>query len=225
MEIQERGSAQLSARCGAADRAGRRQPSDSDLPFRPRTNYAVLSSVLAALLFAICGPAQAATINAASPARSDVAAAITQAADGDTVIIPAGTASWTSKITVTKGITIQGQTTTDSADGTANDQTILIDNLVRISGDQGFFDCTTNTGQSFRITGITFSGQGGLTTTASNGAIRFYGNSDHVRIDHCHFTGGLKHNNYIAVYGTIYGVADHIVMDQLPSSVGAAKGL
>ena len=163
------------------------------------------------LLLASSGAAQAATINAASPARNDVAAAIAQAVDGDTVIIPAGTASWFSNITLTKGITIIGQTTTDSAAGTANDQTILIDNLDR-GGGQSYFNCTTNAGKSLRITGITFSGLGGLQTIASGGAVQLHGNSDHVRVDHCHFTH-LNNSVMISIYGAIFGVSDHNVMD------------
>jgi hypothetical protein len=162
------------------------------------------------------GHARAATINAASVAFSDVSAAISQAVDGDTVIIPAGTATWTSGLTVTKGITLQGQTTTDSANGTASDQTIIVDNLFRgVGGGQGYFNCTTNTGQSLRITGITFSGVGGSTTSMFNGAVRFYGTSDQVRIDHCHFTA-LYHQPNIQVNQTIYGVADHNVFDNFP---------
>jgi hypothetical protein len=126
-------------------------------------------------------------------------------------------------VTITKGITIQGETTTNSDNGTANDQTILVDNLIHVPGDQGFFHCTTNAGQSLRITGITFSGVGGRGDTMYNGAVRFHGTSDQVRIDHCHFTGGLKHNNYIAVYSTIYGVADHLVLDNLPSQRGQQR--
>ena len=59
-------------------------------------------------------------------------------------------------VTITKGITIRGQTTTDSDNGTANDQTILVDNLTQVPGGQGFFNCTTNSPKSLRITGITF---------------------------------------------------------------------
>jgi hypothetical protein len=188
-----------------------------------RANHAILSSVLAALLFAASSSAQARIINAASPSLTDVKSAIASAVDGDTVIVPAGTAAWTSGLTITKGITIQGQTTTNSDNGTANDQTVLVDNLVHVPGDQGFFHCTTNTGQSLRITGITFTGVGGRGDTMYNGALRFRGTSDQVRIDHCHFTGGLKHNNYIAVYSTIYGVADHLVIDNLPSQLGQQR--
>ena len=90
----------------------------------------------------------------------------TQAIDGDTITIPAGTFVWTNGVVITKGIIIQGQTTIDSDNGTANDQTVLVDNLIRISGGQGFFQSTTNPSQSLRITGITFSGQGGSGTVS-----------------------------------------------------------
>ena len=115
---------------------------------------------------------------------------------------------------MTKGITIQGQTTTDSDNGTANDQTVLVDNLVQVPGGQGFFHCTANAGQSLRITRITFSGVGGRNDTLYNGAVRFFGTSDHVRIDHCHFTA-LSHQPQIQVNSTVYGVSDHNVFDNL----------
>lgn len=47
-------------------------------------------------------------INALSPALSDVTTAINSAADGDTVVIPAGTAAWTSGVGVSKAIKIVG---------------------------------------------------------------------------------------------------------------------
>jgi hypothetical protein len=143
------------------------------------------------------------------------------ARDGDTITLPAGTFSWATHVTITKGITIQGQTTTNSDNGTVNDQTVLVDNLAHVPGDQGFFQCTTNAGQSLRITGITFTGAG-RNDIMYNGAIRLSGTSDRVRIDHCHFTA-LKHLNYIAVYSTIYGVADHLVLDNIPSQLGQQR--
>ena len=47
------------------------------------------------LLLAAAGMAQGATINARSPSFTDVSTAIASAVKGDTVIVPAGTASWT----------------------------------------------------------------------------------------------------------------------------------
>lgn len=52
--------------------------------------------------------AQAGTQTAASCSTSDVQAAINSAGDGDTVIIPNGSCSWTSGVSVTKQITLMG---------------------------------------------------------------------------------------------------------------------
>jgi hypothetical protein len=52
--------------------------------------------------------ATATTHNAASCNTSDVQNAINSAAAGDTVVIPAGTCTWTSGVNISKGITIAG---------------------------------------------------------------------------------------------------------------------
>ncbi len=77
------------------------------LPTRaPRV--AALVSLTATLVLTASGLTAARTINANSASQSDVAAAIASAADGDTVTIPGGTASWTRTLQIKKGITIQG---------------------------------------------------------------------------------------------------------------------
>src|SRR5262249_3730450 len=58
----------------------------------------------------------------------------TNAHDGDTITLPAGTFIWTAGVNVTKGITVSGQTTitgAGTASCTANDQTIIIDEKLR----------------------------------------------------------------------------------------------
>ncbi len=222
MQIPSWRQIQSGIRCDAIGGTKRRGPFDSNSPFVLRPNYAVLSSVLAALLFAASDAVQARMINAAGPSLADIRRAVASAADGDTVTVPAGTAVWTSALTITKGITIQGQTTVNSDTGVCNDQTVLLDNLGRVPGGQGFFHCKVNAGQSLRITGITFTGRGGLTETAYNGAIRIGGNSNQVRLDHLHFTN-LYHTNYIAIYGNIRGVSDHVVEDNIPGQLGQQK--
>ena len=153
LEIQTRLPAQLHARCGAAGRAARHWLSDS--PFRLWPNYAVpsglygnpasacratarrgrkLNALLAALLFAASGAAQAKSITALTPSFFDVNKAIGSAVDGDTVIIPAGTAAWSSTLNISKAITLKGQTTIHMGadgrpDGTAGDKTIIRYNL------------------------------------------------------------------------------------------------
>ncbi len=64
------------------------------------------------MLFLLClsVSSHAADINAASCSRSDVQSAINSASDGDRVLVPAGSCTWTAIVVVpnTKGITIQG---------------------------------------------------------------------------------------------------------------------
>src|SRR5215471_3565680 len=58
----------------------------------------------------------------------------TNAHDGDTITLPAGTFIWTVGVNLTKGITVTGQTTitgAGTATCTANDQTIIIDEKPR----------------------------------------------------------------------------------------------
>jgi hypothetical protein len=229
-EIQARLPAQLGARGDAAGRARRHWPSNSDSPFRPRPNYAVpsrrygfpgrkLSSLGAALLFAASGAAQAATINAASASRSDVASAIASAVDGDTVVIPAGTASWTSGLVLTKGITLMGQTTTNPVAKTADDQTIILDDVARGPGGTPIIWVQGASGKTYRVSGITFR-VGALTESNYNGGIRLSGNasdassnSHAIRVDNCHFDDLKYQNDNINVMAAIYGVIDHNVFD------------
>ena len=137
----------------------------------------------------------------------------TQAVDGDTITLPAGTFVWTGMVIITKSITIQGQTTVNSDTGVCDDRTILQDNLPTSAG-YDFFICTVNTGQSLRITGITFTNAPGHAQTL-NDVLKVSGNSTSVRLDHLHLTNiGSLHG--IVIAGTIRGVADHIVEDNLP---------
>ena len=151
----------------------RHWPSDSDSPFRLRPICSSsglsgqpafarratarrgrkLNALLAVLLFAASGGAQAKTITAVTPSLFDVTKAIGSAVDGDTVIVPAGTATWTAKLAITKGITLKGQTTVASAgtsSPTATDLTIIKDH-------------TPATGPIIRVTSNAFFKMVGLT--------------------------------------------------------------
>ena len=75
-------------------------------------------------------------IQATSVEYADVSAAVNQAADGDTVEVPAGTATWSKQLTITKGITLAGKTTTRGAgtkSATASDQTIIINDAPKVT--------------------------------------------------------------------------------------------
>src|SRR4029077_18577400 len=79
----------------------------------------------------------AATWPAIDAQETNVAAAIANASDGDTVTVPPGTVTWSMQLTITKHITLQGagagQTIIyDNAPKGGNDQHLI---LVKLSGD------------------------------------------------------------------------------------------
>jgi hypothetical protein len=161
-----------------------------------------------------------ATIYNSNGSAASVQALHDAAREGDTITIPAGRFSWSSGVTITKGITLQGQTTTNSANGTAVDNTIIQDSDAR-RRDGGYPFITLNSvlGKSYRITGLTFDG-GAATIKNYNGAIQLAGNSHSVRLDHCSFRASLtKEAMYVGILGAIWGVADHnVIKAQVPAS-------
>ena len=97
----------------------------------------------------------------------------TNAHDGDTITLPAGTFIWTTGVNLTKGITVSGQTTitgAGTANCTANDQTIIIDEILAWHT-WIIIRATVPAGRSFRLTGITFR-WGSINQIGSGGAIR-----------------------------------------------------
>jgi hypothetical protein len=154
---------------------------------------------------------------------ASVQACIRSAADGDIVTIPAGTFTWTSALTITKGITLQGQTTITGA-GTSNpqitDATIIRDNTPR-SGVTGIIHALMSPGKSFRLTGITFAPGVSTQLPTGNGFIRFSSHGGNLttslRMDHCHFAS-LYQGRMLWVTGWVYGVADHNVIEAFGST-------
>jgi len=162
----------------------------------PRTNRGAFynfSRAILCLTFAFCVvAARGATINAASPASSDVAAAIVSATDGDTVQIPAGTATWVSALSVTKAITIAGAGT----------------NSTILNGGT-FFSLKPGKDKLTRITGIQFV----EADWTPSYLINCIGGCKQFRIDHCKFVKGTHVLNFnppgTGASGSAYGVIDH----------------
>ena len=202
-EIQARLLVLLDARSGAASRAGRHWLFDPESPFGPRPGYATVfqpcrsvagrfGALFAALLLAVSGAVQAAKINARSPSFRDVSEAITSAAKGDTVIVPAGTASWTETLVINKPITLMGQTTVNYSNETANNQTIILDDVKPrnpiIHADITAGDMTVEpTVPLLQIKGFTFRGSPNTTSGSRIAAIQLSGTCPAVRISNCHF--------------------------------------
>src|SRR5947208_1648235 len=110
----------------------------SSVPTTSQSRLAGLAGLAVALICAVSTVSnlQAAIINAASVAFPDVSAAVNSALDGDTVLLPAGTASWTQTLYVSKRISIVGATAV-AGDHTnqpmaATDLTIIQDNITLI---------------------------------------------------------------------------------------------
>src|SRR5262245_28226967 len=159
----------------------------------PGLPAATLVSVAIILILSVSRLEAATSINANSASESDVAAAIASATDGATVIIPAGTVSWTNTLRVKKGITIQGAGAgvTIIKDGVQSGQ-LIVWSLVG--------------GLSSRLTGIEFEDGGRLKTAdAPGGILRVEGsNTDgsSFRWDHCKWND----LNGFPVFDTVLGV-------------------
>jgi hypothetical protein len=159
------------------------------------------------LLYAL--RAEAATINAASCSSSDVQAAIDSASDGDTVVIPEGTSTWTSPpsqdhtVVMNKGITLRGAgiNKTVIIDGTIDGHDDGISNspfLIRISAVEG---------KPFRVTGITF-------LETNDRAMSIYGTCKNWRVDNCSFVAENVKREGIYISGYTYGVIDHCIFER-----------
>lgn len=162
------------------------------------TTRKVFISAAFMLLIATAG-VEAAVVNAASCSRNDVAAAVNAASNNDTVQIPAGTCSWTSRLTITKSITMTGA---------GIDSTVILDNVPRgVWPDDGRILEFSLVNASFRLTQLTFQGGPSITTQAYSGTVVVSGNPPAFRIDHVKFQNLL--NKAIRSWGTPFGVIDH----------------
>jgi hypothetical protein len=174
-----------------------------------RTLGAILCTLL---LSGFCAPRCWATVYQSNGSVANVQALHNLASDGDTIVLPAGTFSWTAPLNITKGITLQGQTTISGA-GTANptvsDATIVKDDVPRTSP---IITTALTPTKSFRLTGITFAPGARTVLGSTDGAftLRSDGASANasMRVDNCHFAQ-LYQANIIQSNGWVYGVADH----------------
>jgi hypothetical protein len=157
----------------------------------------------------------AATITAKSAAFTDVNSAVNAAADGDTVVVPAGTVSWTDTLSLTKNITLQGQTKIEGSDPSGlkvRDGTVILDNVPRAPRGKAQPKASPliygrfSPAQRPRISGLTFKG-GTVSDNSFTTAIYLEGTCPNVRIDHCSFDRLSRYN--LIVRGHLFGVMDH----------------
>jgi hypothetical protein len=152
--------------------------------------------------------------NATTCSQADVQAAITAASDGDTVLVPNGSATWSSQVTINKAITVKGNgvysinpadpPTTPDTDSWMDTGTWPL--VITLSNNNGFYINLTSVSPA-RVTGFKFIG---TTPTDNNGAINVAANgmSNAYRIDNCYF-GVTSRSIYIF---TGKGLIDHCYM-------------
>ena len=174
-------------------------------------------TLLAALFLGIAfAPHSGATVWPSNGSEANVQAIHdANAHDGDTITLPAGTFIWITGVTLTKGITLRGQTTitgAGTATCTSDDQTVVIDGKSHVGAGK-VLNVTIPAGKSFRLTGITFR-KGTVTTYGGDGAIQIdsTGFVNNARVDNCRFDH-LYWNAAIEIRGWVLGVQDHCLVE------------
>jgi hypothetical protein len=132
--------------------------------------------LLAMVVGSVCGVVNtswAATINAASCSQSAVQAAVNSASDGDKVLIPNGSCSWSTGISTTKQIRIEAQNYTPTPGGNTTRNVIITNN----SPSMPLFGFTTGNSYHVGLSGIRFN-EG----TGSSNALEVVGSGSKVAL-------------------------------------------
>jgi hypothetical protein len=142
------------------------------------------------------------TLAATDCSAGAVQAAIDAAHNGDTIIIPAGTCTWSSKVSIpgTKAMTLRGE---------GIDRTVIVDAIA--SGPA--LDIVVGSG-IVRVTALSLSLRG-VDKTGLNASVNITGaGMDRFRIDHVHFREIRARGILVRLFGSILsGVIDHNTFD------------
>jgi len=164
----------------------------------PIKGFVLAVRCLSAFLFCICInlEAQAASIVLSTCAQTDVIGAINSASNGDTIVCPAGSWSW-SNVDITKNITLKG-----AGIGITN---------ISITSNAGLESPASYTG-AFRVTGFTFISTGNFGDF--DGATLYIRNGNGWRVDHNEFqiysnSSSGSGGNGMHIKGDASGLIDH----------------
>jgi hypothetical protein len=149
-------------------------------------------------------PTSPGTHTAASASLADVRAAISAANEGDTVLVPAGSATWDSALDIRKGILLIGA-------GIGN-TIITRGGSYIISYYPSNYDLNT----PFRLSGFSFNGNGGnIMFLGQDGKSAPFTVQTKIRIDHNRFYTNTSNMSYQALTyrSGLYGVVDNNVFD------------
>jgi hypothetical protein len=152
------------------------------------------------ILSGFCAPRCGATVYYSNGSAANVQALHNRALNGDTIKIPAGTFTWSTPVTISKGITILGA-------GIGN---TIITSAIDVEAGQALFD-VTSTG-AVRISGLTCVGGPG----DEQGFIQI--TSAGFRVDHCDFTNLTNRGVKAYSTATSWGVIHHCSFNKLSGS-------
>lgn len=174
--------------------------------------------LLAALLVLVAAPAYAAcsgsspSLTAASASEADVSACVSIAVDGDTINIPAGSATWTSNLSISAAITLKGASCTLDGNSRATACTTIIkDNN---TSHLGILTFNLVANKATRLTQIEFQ-DGGSQATGHVNIIGSTQDSRTMRIDH---TVGNDYDGNLYFFQDVIGVSDHNTFTQTGAS-------
>src|SRR5271157_5112971 len=169
------------------------------------------------------------TWTAASVSSTDVQACFNAALQcGDTVIVPSGSATWSTQVTLSpptgcaanQGITVQGATTCTGgcAAGSGGSGLAFTDSTnITLNNSSGAFSITGAANTAFvTLTGFTFingvaATHGQLGISGTHGQVSF-------RIHHIHFTDSLGTSGVMISASNGYGLIDHYRSDNTAAS-------
>ncbi|MHC4313579.1 MAG: polysaccharide lyase domain-containing protein [Planctomycetota bacterium] len=153
--------------------------------------------------------AEAREIAAAGCSQQEVQKAIDAAEDGDTVLVPPGSATWTTSQENRPAVVIsrKGSEKRITLKGAGIGKTIITDatgpqcfQVVIKTSETGIYSGVNN--KAFRITGFTFKGRGDNALLSTTGYTNW-------RIDHCRFE-----NSGRSLWVSGIGLIDHCVFDK-----------
>lgn len=121
----------------------------------------IIFLILLLLLILVPAFVHAATNPAASSALSAVQAAVNASSDGDTVLIPNGTVTWTGGITTSKQITIRAENYTATPAGTSGAGATTRSVIINNNSSSDLFAFTTGNTYHQSIAGIRFNDSAG----------------------------------------------------------------
>lgn len=159
--------------------------------------YLAVPAVLSIIFWTSVTGGYAASITASSCSQSAVSAAVTAAAAGDTVVVPSGTCTWTTKLIITKGLTLKGAGVGNTTITASNGSNFILE----------YAPSAPQNDVLFRITEFTFNQNGAnslLHMMVTDPIVQY-----NVRFDHNNVIGSIYGSAVIWHEGPFWGVVDH----------------